>query len=314
VEILTEGGAERLDSLRDADTFFWLDLDDPVPGELETVGAALGLHPVALQDTREFHQRPKADLYPDHVFLVFYSPSRPGEPEDLGAEVHLYVSGSFVLTVRRGLSTRLYALRSELAGAELDAGEEYLVHRILIALTDAYFPLINALETRIDGLESAVFHRPRSEQLEEIYRLRQDASRHERRVEAQADYFGAAAEAIVALPGLSRGSMPYLHDVADHLTRASGELRRQREDLASLTNTFFNANANKLNQSATRLSVLATFFVVGTLVTGFFGQNFGWLVDSIDSRTDFLLYGLGGLLIPLLGLSAYFWRRREDWL
>jgi magnesium transporter len=314
MEILTEAGREQLDALRGEDEFFWLDLDDPGEAELETVGAALRLHPVALQDTREFHQRPKADVYPDHVFLVFYTPSRPGGPEDLGVEVHLYVSGGFILTVRQGNCTRLDSLRDELAGTELDAGEEYLVHRILVALADAYFPLVNVLEERIDGLESAVFHRPRSEQLEQIYRLRQDASRHERRVEAQADYFPGAAEAILALPGLSRGTKPYLDDVADHLTRAGGELRRQREDLASLTNTFFNANANKLNQSATRLSVLATFFVTGTVITGFFGQNFGWLVDSIDSRTDFLVYGLGGLLVPLLALSVYFWRRREDWM
>ena len=228
--------------------------------------------------------------------------------------MHLYISGLVVLTVRRGSCTRLDALRSELGDLDREEGEEYLVHRILIALTDAYFPLVNAFEARIDALEDAVFHRPRGEQLEQIYRLRQDGSRHERRIEAQASYFPAAVEAILALPGLSRGTKAYLDDVTDHLARVSAEAGRQRDDLVSLTNTFFNANANKLNQSATRLSVLATFFVVGTLVTGFFGQNFGWLVDSIASRTDFLLFGVGGLLLPLLILCVYFFRRRDDWM
>lgn len=121
-------------------------------------------------------------------------------------------------------------------------------------------------------------------------------------------------EAILAQPSLSRGTKPYLDDVADHLARVRSELRRQREDLFSLTNTFFNANANKLNQSAARLSVLATFFVTGTLVTGFFGQNFGWLVGAVESRTDFLVFGVGGLLLPLLVLCVYFFRRRDDWM
>ncbi|MDP9384823.1 MAG: CorA family divalent cation transporter, partial [Actinomycetota bacterium] len=68
------------------------------------------------------------------------------------------------------------------------------------------------------------------------------------------------------------------------------------------------------NQVVTRLSVLATFFVVGTLITGFFGQNFGWLVDNIDTKRDFLLFGVGGLVVPLLVLTAYFWLRRDEWL
>lgn len=314
MRILTEVDRGRLASLRAADEFFWLDLHDPEPADLEAVGDDLDLHPVALEDTEDFGQRPKVDAYPEHVFLVFYTPARSHEVEDLGVEVHLYVSGAFVLTVRRGSCTRLDSLRSELVGAGVEEGEEYLVHRILIALTDAYFPLVSALETRVDALENAIFHRPQREHLEQIYRLRQDLSRHERRVEAQAAYFPAAAEAMLALPGLSRGTKAYLDDVADHLSRASGELGRQREDLNSLTNTFFNANANKLNESATRLSVLATFFVVGTLVTGFFGQNFGWLVDSIGSRTDFLVFGVAGLLLPLAALSVYFFRRRDDWM
>ena len=57
-----------------------------------------------------------------------------------------------------------------------------------------------------------------------------------------------------------------------------------------------------------------TFFIAWTLVTGFFGQNFGYLVGHIDGRDHFLVYGVGGLIIPSIALGAYFWRRREDWL
>jgi magnesium transporter len=60
--------------------------------------------------------------------------------------------------------------------------------------------------------------------------------------------------------------------------------------------------------------VAGTFFIAWTLVTGFFGQNFGWLVDHIDGEGHFLVYGIGGLVIPSIALGVYFWRRREDWL
>jgi len=64
---------------------------------------------------------------------------------------------------------------------------------------------------------------------------------------------------------------------------------------------------------ATRLTVVATLFFVWTLVTSFFGQNFGWLVDNIDTRQDFLVCGLGGLAVPTLLLGLLFYVKREDW-
>ena len=48
-------------------------------------------------------------------------------------------------------------------------------------------------------------------------------------------------------------------------------------------------------------------------MTGFFGQNFGFLVDHIESREKFLVLGVGGLLIPTVILLTLFWVKRRDW-
>ena len=314
MEVLTAADPAHLEALRARDEFFWLDLRDPSQEDLDVIGRVLALHPLALEDTREWRQRPKVDPYGDHVFLVFYTvAAAAGGPETRSMEVHLYVSGGFVVTARRGSCAEMDLLRGRLEPRRAPDAEDYLVYRILDGLTDAYYPLIDETEERVDALEADVLNRPRREQLARIYRLKQEVHGFERRVLAQREYFPSAVDAIMGLPGLSRGTRTYLRDVSDHLAQVAGELRRQDADLAALTETFFNANTNKLNEAATRLSVVATFFVVGTLVTGFFGQNFGWLVDNIDSRTDFLVFGVGGLVVPLLALSLYFWRRRDDW-
>ena len=129
------------------------------------------------------------------------------------------------------------------------------------------------------------------------------------------DYIRAESvgEAVHTMAGLSRGSREYMRDVADHLAQIVGEFQRQLDDLGALTATYFSANGDRLNAVATRLTVLGTFFLVWTLVTGFFGQNFGWLVDNIDGVEHFLILGVGGLLIPTLLLAALFWIKRRDW-
>jgi magnesium transporter len=317
VEVLTSVDREKIAELRRQDHFFWLDLANPASEDLDMLGDLLGLHPLALEDTKEFNQRPKLDRYEHHVLLVFYSARTcaPEEERELAPlEVHIYVSGSFIVTARREPCSELDRLHDDLEPEKIDI-EEYLVYRILDGLTDSFYPVIDAIEARVDATEREVLERPRQTHLEAIYRLKQEVHDLLRRTTPQRDLFErAGADIIATLPGLSRGSREYMRDVADHLAQVVGELTRQNEDLLALTSTYFNANANRLNRTASRLSVVGTFFISWTLVTGFFGQNFGWLVGHIEGEGHFIAYGLGGLIVPTILLGAYFWRRREDWI
>jgi magnesium transporter len=313
MEVLTEVDRDRIAALRARDEFFWLDLHAPSPADVDAAGELLGLHPLALEDTREFAQRAKLDRYPGAVLLVYYS-ARVSESGDViePIEVHLHISGGFLFTARQGACDALDELHETLVPENTDA-EEYIVYRVLDGLTDALYPVVDHLEARIDAIEEAVLSEPDRRQLSAIYRLKQEVQSLLRRLVPQRDQFNAATDAIAELPGLSRGKREYLRDVGDHLAQVTGELYRQTDDLAALTSTYFNANANRLNRLATRLTVLATFFLIWTLVTSFFGQNFGWLVRHIDSFEAFLIYDGIGLVIPTALAAVYFWRRRREW-
>jgi magnesium transporter len=314
MEVLTGVDRDRIHALRERDEFFWLDLNSPSDAELAAAGELLGLHELALEDTLEFDQRAKIDRYPDAVLLVYWSARVAADR--LGVEqveVHMHISGGFLLTVRRSPCGELDALRGTLAKGDPEA-EEYIVYRVLDGLTDALFPVVDHLEGRIDALEELVLRHADRRQLSDIYRLKQEVQLLQRRLVPQRDQFGAATEAIVALPGLTRGSREYLRDVGDHLAQLTGELYRQTDDLAALTSTYFNANANRLNRLAMRLTILATFFLIWTLVTSFFGQNFRWLTDHIASFEAFAIYETLGLVLPTLIAAVYFWRRRREWL
>jgi magnesium transporter len=268
-----------------------------------------------MEDTREFGQRPKVDVYQHHVLVVFYTAGVvPTDEAPVAAplEVHVYVSGDFVVTVRQQACDLLDRLHEALMPEET-AAEDYLVYRIFDSLTDAWYPVITAIETQVDRLEGEVFTRARRDHLSRIYLLRQEVREHHRLLGDQRDHFLPAAEAIRNLAGLNRGAKEYLRDVGDHLAQITGELQRQYEDLTSLAQTYFNANADRLTGTATKLTVIGTLFVLWTLITGFFGQNFGWLVDNISTKRDFLLFGVGGLVIPTLVLGTLFWVKRRDW-
>ena len=312
--VLTDVDSQQIADHRRRDEFFWLDLASPSQEQLDTLRTALDLHPMALEDTREFGQRPKVDAYQDYILIVFYTALKAGGPGRVVqlVEVHVYVSGQWIVTVHHEPLELLDRLHHELGPAGTHE-EDYLVYRILDGLTDAFFPAVIALEEQIDQLEAEVLERPRRELLGRVYRRKQEVHELQRLIAGQRDQFQTASGAILELTGLSRGTREYLRDVGDHLAQIGGELQRQNDDLTSLMGIYFSASAERVNRTATRLSVVATFFVVWTLITGFFGQNFGWLVDNVESKSDFLLFGVGGLLIPTVALAAVLWVKRHDW-
>jgi magnesium transporter len=307
MEVLTRVDDGRIAAQRERDEFFWLDLKQPTPAQLDELGRLLGLYPIALEDTREFGQRPKVDVYQDHVLLVFYTARLDDDGSVTAIEVHVYVADNYLITVRRDRCAILDDLRSRVEDIRA-----HPVYEILDTLTDAFYPVIEGLEERIDALEADVLTRPRREQLTSIYRLLQEVRGIGRISSVQRDQFLATSDDLKEMMALT-DTGEYLRDIGDHLAQIAGELHRQSDDLATLTSTYFNANADRLNAIATRLTVVGTLFVLWTLVTGFFGQNFEWLTNHVQSATSFTVFGVGGLVLPTVILLTLFWVKRRDW-
>jgi CorA-like Mg2+ transporter protein len=110
---------------------------------------------------------------------------------------------------------------------------------------------------------------------------------------------------------------PYLRDVQDHLLLVKEEVAAQRD----LLGTVLEANMAVISVEQTKVSarqdatieqltILATVFLPLTFVTGLFGQNFAWLVDRMHGLAAFLVYGIGGLVVPLALLFLWLRLRR----
>jgi magnesium transporter len=129
----------------------------------------------------------------------------------------------------------------------------------------------------------------------------------------QRDMLADGAEAIERVLGIGAGQAHHpFADIRDDLVLAVNLIAYCRELLAEALNVYLQSTSNRLNQIATRLTVLASIFVPLTLITGFFGQNFGWMVDHIDSFPAFLIFGIGGVVIP--GGGIWFALRRSGYL
>jgi magnesium transporter len=310
MQVLERFDADVIRALHAREEFFWLDLIDPTDEELDEMGRLLGIPPLAVADTKEFHQRPKIDDFRRRVLVVFY-----GAHEDDLVEVHVHISGDEVVTVRRGACGHLTVVRA--VQAPKAHTEVELVFRILHALTESLSAMVEQRMTEVERLEGAVFERPSEAERRRITELRGDLFGVGQVVVAQRDMLVDGGELIECLPGLEGEEARHpFRDVHDQLVLAAGRIAYGREVLGDALSAYLATSSNRLNELATRITLIATIFVPLTIVTGFFGMNFGWLVDRIDTLWAFLLFGIGGMIVPVLAALALFLRagllRRRD--
>jgi magnesium transporter len=292
--------------------FVWLGLFEPAEEELAQVRDAFGLHELAVEDAQTWHMRPKIELYGQDVRLVILRTARyddKAEEVEFG-EISVFIAPGFVITVRQGVASELRGARQRLEQRPelLATGSWSALWAILDQVVDGYAPVVAGLEDDIDQVEATVFAGTAAP-TERIYSLRREAT----------DFYRAVHPLLGVVATIQRATeapelQPYLRDVQDHLLLVNEEAAAQRD----LLGTVLEANmavisveqtkvSLRQNTTIEQLTVLATVFLPLTFITGFFGQNFGWLVARIHGLHAFLVYGIGGLVVPLALL--FLWLR-----
>jgi magnesium transporter len=308
---------EEAAGLRGQGGFVWLGLFEPDAEELAQIHETFGLHELAIEDAQIVHRRPKIESYDQDVRLVVVRTARyddEAEEVDFG-EISIFVAPTFVITVRQGVASELRAARRRLEQRPdlLTFGTASVLWAILDEVVTEYAPVVKELETDILEIEATVFSGAIAP-TERIYSLRRQATGFYRIVHPLLAVI-TTVKRTIAPPELR----PYLVDVEDDLVLAYEDVAAQRDLLstvleANLAVISVEQTKVSVRQNATveQLTILATIFLPLTFVTGFFGQNFEWLVGHINSLAAFLIYGLGGLALPMVLLFWWLKHRKPQ--
>jgi magnesium transporter len=308
VQVLHAVDDPEIPKLLERNEFFWLKLHGCSPEQIAEVGRKFGLHPLAIEDTQEFGQRPKLDDYDTAALLVFYGVDPDGTP----VEVHFHVSGQWMITIHQGAHELLQHAAARIE-RDTPKTEEEAIYRVLDALTDSFFPVLDKVDDEIDVLMDAMLESASQDQRQELFALRRRLIDLRRVANPQRDILARGGEVLGGLPGLEADdARDWFRDVYDHLVRISELIDSYRDLLAGALDLYLSTVSNRLNNISKQLTVVATIFLPLTFVTGFFGQNFGMLVRHINSAWAFWGYGIGGLVVSALALLWYF--RRQGFL
>jgi len=285
--------------------FFWLDIHAPTEEEFKLLRDVFRFHPLALEDSEQFGQRPKIDEYDNFVFLVFFGAAPPPD-EDRLVEVHCFYSDRFLVTVRQDPAPACDKVRERYSKRPAPLERPIAVlYRLLDELTDSFFPALEDFDERIDDIQDEMLGGPNDAQLHEIFSMRRRLVYLRRAVTPERDLMAELANGVRRLPDMDDEAERYFRDVYDHLIRVSDMIDSYRDLLTGSMDVYLSMVSNRVNVETKRLTVIATIALPLIVISGFFGQNFGFLVRHIDSAAAFLGLGIGMPLVLFALLMAY---------
>ncbi|HEY1003855.1 MAG TPA: magnesium transporter CorA family protein [Streptosporangiaceae bacterium] len=291
-----------------ADRLLWLDLQGTDDEVLTLLHEVFKIHPLAVEDVKEFHQRPKIEDYDDFVSIVVYGARSLGEPL---TEVHCFYAERFLVSVHRDEVPAVAEACHTLGRLHTDR-RLVALYRLLDALVDTMFPYLTAMDERIDELQDQIFVDPKESQLADLFELKRELVTMRKMVTPQRDMVSTMMAQVVTIPGMTAESERYVRDLYDHLIRISDMVDSYRDLLSGSMDAYMSMVSNRLNDVMRQLTIIATVFLPLSFLTGFFGQNLGWMASRIGSLTAFLVFGVGTEALAVIALFVMF--RRRGWM
>jgi magnesium transporter len=263
------------DYLERPNCFVWVALRDATPEELDTMKEEFNLHELAVEDARHGHQRPKIEEYGDCLFAVMHL-VEPGANGEFGlGEVSVFVGPNYVLSVRNRSQQDFLGVRArcERDPHLLQQGSGFVFYALMDAVVDRYFPVMDRLESELEGIEEQIFVKGTARaNIERLYELK-------RKVMVLKHAVAPLMEAAGKLSGgrghaLSANSRDYFRDVYDHLIRIDASIDTIRDTIGTAIQVNLSMVSIEDNEVSKRLAAWAGIFAVATAFAGIWGMNF----------------------------------------
>lgn len=261
------------------DCFVWVALKDAGSYELTEMQQEFDLHELAVEDARHGHQRPKIEEYGDCLFAVLHLIEMAGDALSIG-EVHIFVGANYVLSVRNGAQTGFLGVRErcEREPHLLKHGSSFVFYALMDAVVDRYFPVLDALETELETIETQIFSgTPVRANIQRLYDLKQKVTVLKHAVTPLME--GVAKLHTGLVPDVCASTEEYFRDIYDHLYRINTTIDGIRDTIGTAIQATISLIAIEESQVTKRLAGWAAIFAVATAFVGVWGMNFDYMPE-----------------------------------
>jgi magnesium transporter len=277
---------------------------------LRRLGELFDLHPLALEDVVSLRQRSKVDDYGGNLYTAMRMLSIQ-EEKLIGEQVSFFLGRNFVLTFQEMAGDCLDPVRERVrnrGGRIRCAGADYLLYSLIDAIIDAYFPVLETYDSRLEAMEEQIMTHPDESIMKLLFTIKHDLTGLRRTLWPVREMAGALAHS--ESPLITAPTLIYLRDCQDHAVQLLELAESYRETGSSLMDFYLSSLSNRMNEIMKVLTIIATIFIPLTFIAGIYGMNFENMPELHTHSGYFVVMGI----MAVLGLGMFAWFIRKGWL
>jgi len=291
------------------DRFFWLDIDGASEEEIQKVTTALHVPELTGNWLPRFGQRSRFEVDETQVRISTFAVGSSGLP----TEGHLLYTRPWLLTVHTGAGASMDRARviCKTLSEQIASNHAVVALIILNEFMASFDPLLDRTDEMLGELEDQILREPKVAHLQQLSVLRKQMWSLHRLWEPQYETIREFVMAIEGLPEM-REKAQHFRDYAERISDLMDKINDLRQRANEAMESYGTSVSNRQSQVINRLTIISAIFLPLTFLTGYFGMNFQWMNNRLDSLTAFLLFGIG-LFLGMLTATILLFKGR-GWL
>ncbi len=274
--LLTPSVDELPRLVADPEVMVWVDIDAQSAEAHRILAEVFGIHPLLIEDAFADAPTPKIEESDEYLYLIVHglTDRDPSDGEVNTADFDIFLGKTWLVTFYRFPFSAMKDARESLKRdpSLLARGPAVLAHRMIDKSVDEFLPLMENLDSEIDGIEEATVRRPDAALLERIFRMKHSLQRIRRVGLHQRLLLGRLARGDV--PFIPEDIQPFFSDIYDHMVKVT-DLNDVYLDLTSSSmDAFLGIQSHRLNEVMRILTVISTLMLPLNFIAGFYGMNF----------------------------------------
>lgn len=303
--------------IRDRRGLLWVNFTNEPTESCLPILQGFGFHPLAVDDALQETHSPKLDDWGDYLYLVLNYldiKENGNEWETQTEELDIFLGPNYIVSLH---DSPIPAIEETWTACDRDPrtlqdGADHLLYKIADNIVTGYMPTVEKIDAAIDQIEDEVFDHPSPRTLEKLFALKRLLQAMRRILLPQREVMNKLARDDYKV--IDPRDRIFFRDIYDHLVRLHDLNESLRDLVGGALDSYLSVVNNRMNDIMKTLTIITTFFMPLTFLTGFFGMNFFAANPPFEEWTSPLLFYGTLILILVSPFLMYLWMRRRTWL
>lgn len=295
----------------------WADCTNPTKKELKDISEKSKIPLNELKNVLDENERPKVSDLDNYSLIIARTPIRERD-EILTTPLSIFISKNKnnIITITLKETDAIRKIKQLIDSKKMDVhdkGISFFTYRLLDEVLDAYFPVLDAIEERIDIIEDHVIEKPDKISVRNIFSVKKTLIYFHKALAANREVISSIEKEYVS--NIDKKNIKRFRALYNDVTQLIDTEGTYRDILTGTLDVYLSSVSNNLNKVVKTLTIGASFILIPTLIASIYGMNFA--TASPYNMPELLwkygyFFALGFMMLSIVATYIFF--KRKGWL